>query len=75
MTSAPPTQYLAPDGLSSDAKDDQPAPYPYGPVDYAYENLETYGPEGVFELAVQASDGHAPPNLPPSAELESYYRS
>lgn len=72
---APPTQYLAPVGLEFDAKDDQSAPYPYGPVDYAYENLETSGPEGVFELAVQASDGHAPPSLPPPAELESYYHS
>jgi hypothetical protein len=68
IASALPTQYLA--------QGDRPAaPYPYGPVITAYENLETYGPEGVFELAVQASDDHAPPSLPPPAELESYYHS
>jgi hypothetical protein len=52
--------------------DAQPAPYPYGPVETAYRNLEIYGPEGVFELAVPVSDGPArvtPVSLPAPARL------
>jgi hypothetical protein len=47
------------------------APYPYGPVETAYLNLESYGPEGVFELA----GGDPIPVLPPPTELGGYYRS
>jgi hypothetical protein len=52
--------------------DAQPAPYPHGPVETAYGNPETYGPEGVFELAVSVSGGPArvaPLSLPAPARL------
>jgi hypothetical protein len=62
------TQYLA--------QGDRPAaPYPYGPVVTTYENLEAYGPEGVFELAVPTSGGPAwmaPLRLPAPVALSSF---
>jgi hypothetical protein len=50
------------------------APYPYGHVGTAYENLETYGPEAIFEFAMPIST-IAPLSLPAPAELDSYYHS
>lgn len=44
----------------------QPARYSYGPAYNAYQNLDTYGPEGVFELSDR-------PELPPPAPLGSSY--
>jgi hypothetical protein len=50
----------------------RPAPYPHGPVETAYGNPETYGPEGEFELAVSVSGGPArvvPPELARSSKI------
>jgi hypothetical protein len=42
------------------------APYTYGPVRLAHENLNTYGPEGLFEMSDALE-------LPPPAPLDSSY--
>lgn len=50
------------------------AAYPKGPVETAYQNLETYGPEGVFEIPIYCSNDTIPV-LPAPVELGGYYYS